>query len=289
MAVDKLVDSTQLDADLASVADAIRTKGGTSSQLAFPADFVQAIEDIETGGGGFTLDDYIEHNISGSLNYTGTNFDRVTFDSQKLHDVNLPNLVTVNPSTVGNCFARNTTLVSFSAPKLRRIGNSWLASCTSLSSVNLSELADTGGDLFNSCTSLVHIALPKAGTIYASAFKGCTALEIADLLASTGFTNNNNFAGCANLNTLILRKNNGVPKLSNIGNFANSSLGDGGGGCTIYIPKALYDHLGDGTSLDYQAATNWSTIYGYGTITWAQIEGSIYETMYGDGTPIPTA
>lgn len=53
MAVDKLVDSTQLDADLTSVANAIRTKGGTSAQLAFPAEFVQAIEDIETGGGSY--------------------------------------------------------------------------------------------------------------------------------------------------------------------------------------------------------------------------------------------
>lgn len=52
MSVDKLVDSTQLDADLTSVANAIRTKGGTSAQLAFPAEFVSAIEDIETGGGG---------------------------------------------------------------------------------------------------------------------------------------------------------------------------------------------------------------------------------------------
>lgn len=52
MAVDKLVDSTQLDADLTSVANAIRTKGGTSGQLAFPAGFVQAIGDISGGGGG---------------------------------------------------------------------------------------------------------------------------------------------------------------------------------------------------------------------------------------------
>lgn len=37
-------------ADLTSIADAIRTKGGTSAQLAFPAEFVQAIENIETGG-----------------------------------------------------------------------------------------------------------------------------------------------------------------------------------------------------------------------------------------------
>lgn len=51
MAVDKLVDSTQLDADLTSVANAIRTKGGTSASLAFPAGFVQAIGDIPGGGG----------------------------------------------------------------------------------------------------------------------------------------------------------------------------------------------------------------------------------------------
>ena len=52
MAVDKLVDSTQLDADLTSIANAIRTKGGTSAQLAFPADFISAINAISGGGGG---------------------------------------------------------------------------------------------------------------------------------------------------------------------------------------------------------------------------------------------
>ena len=51
MAVDKLVDSTQLNADLTSVANAIRTKGGTSASLAFPADFVTAIGAIPSGGG----------------------------------------------------------------------------------------------------------------------------------------------------------------------------------------------------------------------------------------------
>lgn len=51
MSVDKLVDSTQLDSDLTSVADAIRTKGGTSAQLAFPAEFVSAIAAISGGGG----------------------------------------------------------------------------------------------------------------------------------------------------------------------------------------------------------------------------------------------
>lgn len=51
MAYDKAVDSAQLDADLTSVADAIRAKGGTDVQLAFPSGFVSTIQGIVTGGG----------------------------------------------------------------------------------------------------------------------------------------------------------------------------------------------------------------------------------------------
>lgn len=52
MSLDKLVDSAQLDADLTSVADAIRAKSGGSSALAFPAGFVSEIQAIPSGGGG---------------------------------------------------------------------------------------------------------------------------------------------------------------------------------------------------------------------------------------------
>ena len=52
MAVDKSVDSAQLDAALSAVADAIRSKGGTEAALSFPAGFVSAIDAIPTGGGG---------------------------------------------------------------------------------------------------------------------------------------------------------------------------------------------------------------------------------------------
>lgn len=47
MALDKAVDSAQLNADLTAVADAIRTKGGTSAQLAFPDGFVSAVQAIK--------------------------------------------------------------------------------------------------------------------------------------------------------------------------------------------------------------------------------------------------
>jgi hypothetical protein len=74
MAVDKLVDSTQLDADLTSVANAIRTKGGTSADLVFPAGFVSAVQAIPTGGGGADL---VKHtgsftNASDSYHYEVT-------------------------------------------------------------------------------------------------------------------------------------------------------------------------------------------------------------------------
>lgn len=54
MAVDKLVDSTQLNTDLTSVANAIRAKSGGSYQLAFPSGFVSEIGNIPSGGSGLT-------------------------------------------------------------------------------------------------------------------------------------------------------------------------------------------------------------------------------------------
>lgn len=49
MAIDMLVDSTELDNGLTTIADAIRAKGGTSALLAFPNGMAQAVEDIPTG------------------------------------------------------------------------------------------------------------------------------------------------------------------------------------------------------------------------------------------------
>ena len=53
MALDKLVDSTQLDADLTTVANAIRSKGGTSAELSFPSGMAAAIGAIPTGAANF--------------------------------------------------------------------------------------------------------------------------------------------------------------------------------------------------------------------------------------------
>lgn len=52
MAYDKVVDSAALDAQLTSIADAIRAKTGGSDSLVFPDGFSQAIAAIEAGGSG---------------------------------------------------------------------------------------------------------------------------------------------------------------------------------------------------------------------------------------------
>ena len=52
MADYKVIDATQLDADLTIVAEAIRSKGGTTEQLPFPQGMKQAVEAISSGGSG---------------------------------------------------------------------------------------------------------------------------------------------------------------------------------------------------------------------------------------------
>ena len=51
-----MADYLVTDAELTSVADAIREKGGTSSQLEWPDEYIEAIGDIQTGGGGSSDD-----------------------------------------------------------------------------------------------------------------------------------------------------------------------------------------------------------------------------------------
>lgn len=81
MTVDKLVDSTQLDAGLTSVANAIRAKGGTSADLAFPSGFVSAVNAIPSGGGSSIqlLDTLTVAEDSRSVNIVTTSFNSYDF------------------------------------------------------------------------------------------------------------------------------------------------------------------------------------------------------------------
>lgn len=90
------VDSTRLDSDLTSVANAIRTKGGTSAQLAFPQGFVDAVEAIETGGGGWSIDDITRYaGITGNIEITNASVgDYCLYGRTGITGLSLPNVVT---------------------------------------------------------------------------------------------------------------------------------------------------------------------------------------------------
>lgn len=129
---------------------------------------------------------------------------------------------------------------------------------------------------FSGYSALQKASFPSAtGSIGVQAFYSCGNLAVLDV---GGASSIGMFAcqSCSKLKTLILRRSTALCGIQ-ANSFQSTPMASGGSGITVYIPKALYDHLGDGTALDYKAATNWSTYDGYGTITWAKIEGSEYE------------
>lgn len=230
-------------ADLTSVANAIRTKGGTSGQLAFPQGFVDAIDAIQTSGGA-------EWTTRGVLMRTEPS-GRIVIDGYVPQSTALQN---------------NTGI-------------------TQLVLQNISKTGSYEG-LFSKITNLSSVLIKNVGTnLLGKGFLDDKKLTVADLDSSTIVANQ--FYNCTALGTIIMRSPS-IVSLGATNALQNTKMWSGKAGGTIYIPQALYEHLGDGTALDYQAATNWSTIHGYGKTTWAQIEGSIYETQYADGTPIPT-
>lgn len=211
------------------------------------------------GGGGIPIDEW----ASG----TGTSRDIVItassirsgafYNMQNIGRVVIGDTCTMN----GNCF-QNTSMTSF----------------FTLAKVTYSQSGLQGN------TSLLTFVSPHTGCgAKYQMLKSCTSLTAADWGANFGA--GGFVEGCTNFGLLVLR-NTTLQTCNNIANFAGTKFASGGAGGDIYIPKSLYDHLGDGTSSDYKASNNWSTIDGYGTITWHAIEGSYYETHYVDGTLI---
>lgn len=250
------------ETSLTAVADAIRTKGGTSAALSFPNGFVNAIDAIETGGGDI-IDDFILKNgitsVSTSLS-TGALREYLFRGSTSLQTFQAENYTGAIPS-----FA--------------------FYGCSALTSVKLPKATSSGSNAFQNCTALTSLALPGINSsISTDIFRGCKSLVAFDINAPSQF-GANTFNGNSAMNVLIIRKSTSIVALGNVNAFSGTPFESGGSGGTIYIPKSLYDQLGTGTN-DYKAATNWSTIDSYGTITWMQIEGSQYETQYADGTPI---
>ena len=256
-----------------------------------------------SGGGGFTVNDILNKTVSQTnVVWDGTG----TLQYASLYGFDIETIVFSNISTIQNCanMLRNiTALKSFSAPNLTSFQSStdFMNGCTNLESINMPKInslsncdrfaqgcsklttvhlencTNMGGNTFNGCTSLVTIVLPKSSMFYANNFYGCTSLQTADILGSDRI-NGGVFQNCTVFNKLIIRRTGSVCPLTNINAFNGTPFASGGTGGEIYVPSALLS--------TYKTSTNWSTLDGYGTVTWKAIEGSYYETHYADGTVI---
>lgn len=139
------------------------------------------------------------------------------------------------------------------------------------------------------CANLKYLIMPRFTNMHSGTgngnFTGCTALELVDIGAinlSGGSNTKAHFYNCQVLRTLILRHTSVVTIGSTT--FGNTPLrGYNGLTATVYVPSSLAE--------SYKTASNWSTIYDAGYVSFEAIEGSDYESLTwweDDPTLLPT-
>ena len=232
----KIVDADRLDADLGTVAQAIRTKGGTSESLAFPGGFVSAVENMETGGGGggggYTADQIASREIAGAISLTTEKVMPYTFYYyNEATSLNAPNVTSIGTYA----FYYASKMADVYLPKCETIGEYALTemlvtelslpACTEISAYALSPLRN-----------LTRIVLPECTTLGGRALKSCKALEYVDLPKCKSISIST-MESCTALSTLILRSATLCSCRSNP--LAGTAIANGNG--YIYVPSALLE------------------------------------------------
>ena len=170
------------------------------------------------------------------------------------------------------------TLTELTSDNVTRLISYALRGRTALTKVHLKNCKQVSDNAFNGCSNLAILVLPGLNANMGnSALCSMVKLTHADLGPETTSITASCFSGDTILANIILRKASVVP-LNNVSAFNNTPFKSGGTGGTIYVPSALIN--------SYKTASNWDTVHGYGTITWAALENSQYATAYADGTSV---
>lgn len=177
------------DTDLTSIANAIRTKGGTSASLTYPSGFISAINNIPTGGSTDIEDGMITRAISG------------VYENSRV-------------STIGSyAFYYCTSLTTASFPNASYIYTYAFYSCTSLTTISFPVVKNVSAYAFRYCSSLTVANFPSALGISSFAFANCYKLTMASFPNATDIQSNA-FASCSAL------ANISFPSAKTIGSFA---------------------------------------------------------------------
>ena len=206
MALDALVDSTQLDSDLTDVADAIRAKTGGTAPLAFPNEFISEIGnisggmDLSTTYGSIVWESVNTIHIyglrlpGGSLSYNGQITTMILEDTVNMFDgqpYNVSNLTTVIGGNGIETIYANSFL---GCNKLDSPLN--FPKCTSF--------AGTAGGWFRGCTKLTSVTIGSIGfgltiqTQVTTAFQGYTQAGLLITIYCTGADVNDNLTKIRN-------------------------------------------------------------------------------------------
>ena len=176
------VNADALDGALKGVAEAIRTKGGTSSGLVFPGGFVTAIENIPTGGGGDAAATGI---IAGTISSTYVN----------------SSVTSLRPYAFTQCIS----LPAISLPGVTSAGSQAFLGCSQLSAVYMPLCSVIAVEMFRGCQLLssLTMAFSQCTTVASSAFYGCSSLPSLNLPACT-LVEMEAFQRCQRLSTINL-------------------------------------------------------------------------------------
>lgn len=213
--------------DLASVADAIRTKTGDSSKLTFPSGFTSAIGSIQNAPAVYVEENLNEDGkfisavvhgrtvIRGNLFNGCTNLVTVTIPDNitliyesafyfciELTTVNLPDTIVTIAS---GAFQQ---AVSFNTPNLPNslmlIGSRAFSQCESLTLTSLPpNLSRIATEAFSDCTKLAITVIPESvDMIDGKAFCNCTSLTTLTFQGTPTTIAADSFEGCSNLTTI---------------------------------------------------------------------------------------
>lgn len=168
MVYNAIADVTLLNTGLTSIANTIRSKGGTATSLAFPSAFISAISAFEDPIS------YIEGTITSSQNATLSNIPDYAFTGCSL-------------------------LSSISFPACTTIGTYAFLGCETLTTLSFSQCTTIGSYAFGSCKNVSMISFPVCTSIEYGAFYICGSINTAyfpvcSIIGSYGFYGVNNIS-----------------------------------------------------------------------------------------------
>lgn len=164
----------------------------------------------------------------------------------------------------------NVDIGDYYNPRITKLGTYALYYRSTLKTLNLPNMTAGASGCVGQCSNLTEVRLPGLKTIESGTwFAGCSKLAFADLGATIQLSAST-FSSCSALKTLILRRQGTTgTSMPALNAFNGTPYTSGGSGGKVYVPSAMIEW--------YKAATNWSVLYGYGTVEFVALEGSEYE------------